>query len=147
LQLFRVRRGQRALSQLDQDLTSGRGLDVHRPREGWHSRFAMGAQGGANPGATATLASARSWPNAVAAAPPLVGRNRPEGLGVDSGRSPTALPGCPVRPACIGKTGERIGLGLLVDAAAMVPWLFVQSGSLPETTRVSAWVTARPGST
>src|SRR5262245_52123656 len=42
-------------------------------------------------------------------------------------------------------TGERIGLGLLVAAAGMVPWLYVLSGSLPDTTRVSGWSTAWVG--
>src|SRR5689334_6988473 len=42
-------------------------------------------------------------------------------------------------------TGERIGLGLLVAAAAMVPWLYVLGGSLPDTTRVSGWSTAWVG--
>jgi hypothetical protein len=42
-------------------------------------------------------------------------------------------------------TGERIGLGLLVGAAAMVPWIYVLSGSLPDTTRVSGWSTAWVG--
>jgi hypothetical protein len=40
------------------------------------------------------------------------------------------------------KYGERVGIGLLIAAAAMVPWLYVLSGSLPDTTRVSGWSTA-----
>jgi hypothetical protein len=43
------------------------------------------------------------------------------------------------------KSGDRVGLGLLVAAAAMVPWLYVLSGSLPYTTRVSGWSTAWVG--
>lgn len=45
----------------------------------------------------------------------------------------------------MGKYGERVGLGLLVAAAVMVPWLYLLSGSLPDTTRVSGWSTAWVG--
>lgn len=51
-----------------------------------------------------------------------------------------------VHPAAPDRiTGERIGLGLLVAAAVMVPWLYVLSGSLPDTTRVTGWSTAWVG--
>ena len=45
----------------------------------------------------------------------------------------------------VDKSGERVGVALLVAAAAMVPWLFVLSVSLPHTTRVSGWSTAWVG--
>ena len=42
----------------------------------------------------------------------------------------------------VDKSRERVGFALLFAAAAMVPWLFVLSVSLPHTTRVSGWSTA-----
>jgi hypothetical protein len=42
-------------------------------------------------------------------------------------------------------TPERVGLGLLVAAAVMVPWLYLLSSSLPGTTRVSGWSRAWVG--
>jgi hypothetical protein len=59
--------------------------------------------------------------------------------GVDSPVTPPASSGG------TGKHGRRIGLGLLIAAAVMVPWLYVLSGSLPDTTRVSGWSTAWVG--
>jgi hypothetical protein len=46
---------------------------------------------------------------------------------------------------CMGKSGERVAFALLIAAAAMVPWLFVLSSSLPQTTRVTGWSTAWVG--
>jgi hypothetical protein len=51
----------------------------------------------------------------------------------------------PGKLAGLGKYGERVGLGLLVAAAVMVPWLYVLSASLPDTTRVSGWSRAWVG--
>jgi hypothetical protein len=45
----------------------------------------------------------------------------------------------------MGKYGERVGLGLLAAAAVMVPWLYLLSVSLPDTTRVSGWSRAWVG--
>jgi hypothetical protein len=45
----------------------------------------------------------------------------------------------------MGKFGDRVGIALLIAAAALVPWLFLLSASLPHTTRVSGWSTAWVG--
>jgi hypothetical protein len=41
--------------------------------------------------------------------------------------------------------GERAGLGLLVAAGVMLPWLYLLSSSLPDTTRVTGWSSAWVG--
>lgn len=70
-------------------------------------------------------------PNLRSGAPPVV----------HGWRSPDA----PGTLACMGKHGGRVGLGLLVAAALMVPWIYLLSGSLPDTTRVSGWSRAWVG--
>jgi hypothetical protein len=67
--------------------------------------------------------------------------------GVDSPVRAGEAEGLIVHPATPRRKvdGRRVGLGLLIAGALMVPWLYVLCNSLPDTTRVSGWSTAWVG--